>query len=108
MFTSGFLPRQKVSLVVRSGKLCLKSKRIWRPKCDRVPVPVLSPRSTPLSMQSLTMSRYCSTPWYECESQFDHHSVSVCCDTDASMIGAGAASLELGPSKYGQSDSKGV
>lgn len=46
-------------LVVRRGKPSARSKRIWRPKTLRVPVPVRSPRSLPFSSMSRRRSRYC-------------------------------------------------
>lgn len=42
-----------------SGKPSARSKRIWRPKTLRVPVPVRSPRSLPFSSMSRRRSRYC-------------------------------------------------
>lgn len=53
-------PRQKVRLVVSSGKECRRLKRIWQPNFERVPVPVRSPFKLPVFMMSPTMSRYCS------------------------------------------------
>ena len=40
-------------LVVTSGKPSARSKRIWWPKIERVPVPVRSVFSTPVSRTSL-------------------------------------------------------
>src|ERR1700729_2480330 len=50
-------------LVVTSGKPSARSKRIWWPKIDRVPVPVRSRFSTPVSRTSSSRSRYCFIFW---------------------------------------------
>src|SRR5471030_1011751 len=45
-------------LVVTSGNPWARSKRIWWPKMERVPVPVRSVFSTPRSRASRNRSRY--------------------------------------------------
>src|SRR5689334_6581090 len=50
-----------IFFVVTSGKPAARSKRIWCPKTDRVPVPVRSPFSRPSSRIRRTRSRYCCT-----------------------------------------------
>ena len=54
------IPLQKTRFVVRSGKECRRLKRIWRPKLEKVPVPVLSSLNAPLAITSPTRSKYCS------------------------------------------------
>src|SRR3954453_7940894 len=48
-------------LVVTSGKPSERSKRIWCPKTESVPVPVRSDFSTPSSRTRVRRSRYCCT-----------------------------------------------
>src|SRR4051794_15351886 len=50
-----------IFLVVTRGKPARRSKRIWWPKTERVPVPVRSPFSTPSSRTRWRRSRYCCT-----------------------------------------------
>jgi hypothetical protein len=45
-------------LVVSSGNFSARSKRICTPNLERVPVPVRSPRRTPVAITSRTRSRY--------------------------------------------------
>src|SRR4051812_13295106 len=47
--------------VVTSGKPADRSKRIWWPKTESVPVPVRSGFSTPSSRTRVRRSRYCCT-----------------------------------------------
>ena len=46
-------------MVVSKGNPALKSKRIWWPNTLWVPVPVRSPRTTPVSRIRVNRSRYC-------------------------------------------------
>ncbi len=56
--SSSATPRMNTRLVVISGKPALRSKRIWWPNTDRVPVPVRSDFGVPCSMTWRSRSSY--------------------------------------------------